>query len=251
MLNAASFAADVAILSALARLTPAPARMPRAPGQIRDGIRYVASTPSVRAALSALAVIGAFAITFQVSIPLLITGTFGGGPAQIGEALTAVSAGSLAGALWTASRPPRRTITAPAAAALAASMASVAAASRLVIALILLGAVGIAWSSYLLSTIATLQTANPSYVGRVMSLFAVVLVGSTPVGGPVVTALAAALSPRSPFILGATAALGGCLLLALQRRSSPPSTDWHAAVAAAITCNAGQSRGQPPRTTTP
>ena len=224
VLNAVSFAADVAVLSAVARLVPAPPRLPRTPGQVRDGIRYVTATPSLRAAMSAMAVIGTLAITFQVSIPLLITGTFGGSPAQVGEAFTAVSGGSLAGAIWAATRPPRRAITAPAAAALAAGLAGVAAAPRLVVALCVLAVVGVAWSGYLTSTIATLQRADPGYLGRVMSLFAVVLIGSTPVGGPLATALAAAFSPRAPFILGASAALGGCLLLSLQHRSSPLST---------------------------
>ena len=170
--------------------------------------------------MSALTVIGTLAITFQVSIPLLITGTFGGGPAQVAEAFTAVSAGSLAGAVWAAARPPRRRVTAPAAAALAAGLGGVAAAPHLLVALSVLGAVGVAWSSYLTSTIAALQGADPRYLGRVMSLFAVVLIGSTPVGGPIATALASALNPRAPFILGASAALGGCLLLSLKHRSS-------------------------------
>ena len=218
VLNAASFTADVAVLRAVARLVPAPPRVARTPGQVRDGIRYVAATPTLRTAMSAMAVIGTLAITFQVSIPLLITGAFGGGPAQVGEAFTAVSAGSLAGAAWAATRPPRRAITVPAAAALAAGLAGVAAAPGLAVALAVLGAVGVAWSSYLTSTIATLQGADPSYLGRVMSLFAVVLVGSTPVGGPIATALAAAVNPRAPFVLGAGAALGGCLLLSLKHR---------------------------------
>ncbi|TVZ02017.1 hypothetical protein EAS64_31855 [Trebonia kvetii] len=141
VLNAVSFAADVVILHALARRVPAPPRLPRTPGQVRQGIRYVTAMPSLRAAMSALTVIGTLAITFQVSIPLLITGTFGGGPAQVGEAFTAVSAGALAGAIWTATRPPRRPITAPAAAALAAGLAGVAAAPHLVVALSVLGVV--------------------------------------------------------------------------------------------------------------
>ncbi|WP_052914418.1 MFS transporter [Protofrankia coriariae] len=247
-LNAVSFAADVVVLLVLAQLVPAPPRVPRTPGQIREGMRYVAATPSLRAALGAMAVIGTLAITFQVSIPLLITGTFGGGPAQVGQAFTAVSAGSLAGAIWAAARPPRRTIAAPAAAALAASLGGVAAAPHPVVALSMLAAVGVAWSTYLTSTIGALQGADPRYLGRVMSLFSVVLVGSTPVGGPITTALAAALTPRAPFIAGTGAALAGCLLLSLPhrpprhrswpRRAAPPGT------AATATAQHSQSGGE-------
>jgi MFS family permease len=217
LVNAASFAVDVAVLRVLARFVPASPRVSRAPGQVRDGVRYVATTPVLRAAVVALAVIGTFAITFQVSVPLLVTDSFDGGASQVGVAFAAVSGGSLAGAIWTAARPPRRAITAPAAAALAVCCVGVAIAPDLVIALAALAAVGVTWSVYLTSTIALLQGADPRFLGRVMSLFAVLLIGSTPVGGPVAGVLASMLDPRAPFILAAVAALVGWAVLSGSR----------------------------------
>jgi len=213
VVNACSFAVDVAVLRLLARLVPASPGVSRGPGQVREGIRYVLSTPSLRAPMVALAVIGTFAITFLVSIPLLVTETFGGGPSGIGAAFAAVSAGSLAGAGWAAARPPERSVVAPAAAVLALCCAGVAAAPNLPLAAIGLVLIGVCWSVYLTSTIATFQLADPRYLGRVMSLFAVLLVGSTPVGGPVASLLASTIDARAPFVMAAIAAALGCVLL--------------------------------------
>jgi hypothetical protein len=52
----------------------------------------------------ALAVIGTFAFTFQVSVPILIRETFGGGPSLVGAVFTAASSGSLAGDMLAAVR---------------------------------------------------------------------------------------------------------------------------------------------------
>jgi len=108
--NALSFVADVALLHTV-RVGPSP-RVSRAPGQIRDGLRYVWLTPVLRAPLLALAVVGTLAFTTQVSVPILVRTAFGGGPSLIGAAFTAVTAGSLAGVLIAAARggPRPRTL---------------------------------------------------------------------------------------------------------------------------------------------
>ena len=97
--NAASFAADVAVLHTI-RPGASP-RAKRAPRQVRDGLSYVLRTPALRAPLLALAVIATLAFTIQVSVPALIRVSFAGGPSLIGAAVTAVTAGSLAGTLST------------------------------------------------------------------------------------------------------------------------------------------------------
>lgn len=43
-------------------------------------------------------------------------------------------------------------------------------------------------------------------MGRVMSLFALVLLGGTGIGGPIASVLTVTAGARAPFILGATAA---------------------------------------------
>jgi len=218
VVNAGSFALDVAVLGYLARLVPKVTGISRAPGQMREGVRYVVTTPFLRAPMAALAVIGTLTTTFQVSIPLFMTKTFGGGAATIGTAFAAVSAGSLAGALATAARPPRGSVVVPSAGLLAACCAAVALSPNVAWALVGLVAVGVCWSVYLTSTIATLQQADPTFLGRLMSLFAVLLIGSTPIGGPIASALASSVGARAPFVLAAAAAAVGCALVAAAAR---------------------------------
>ena len=56
--------------------------------------------------------------------------------------------------------------------------------------------------------------------GRVMALYSVVFLGSTPIGGPLAGWLAEAAGPRAGLMLGAVAALaaaGGALAFSIRR----------------------------------
>jgi Transmembrane secretion effector len=118
----------------------------------------------------------------------------------------AVLGGSLAGMLTAAARgtpgPLRR-----AALLMVASLTVTAAAPSLPVEYAGLVGAGFAWSLLLNSVICTLQTADAAMLGRVMSLFAVVLLGGNAAGGPVAALTAALAGPRAPFALGAVAAL--------------------------------------------
>jgi hypothetical protein len=94
-----------------------------------------------------------------------------------------------------------------AAAAIAAATFTVAVAPAVPIALAGLAAMGVSWSLFLSSVIATLQGAEVGMLGRVMALFAALLIGSTTVGGPIAAFLADLADPRAPFLLGALAAI--------------------------------------------
>ena len=77
-----------------------------------------------------------------------------------------------------------------------------------------------AWSYLIGTVLAVLQTARPELTGRVMALFAAVLLSGTTVGGPLTTAVTTLAGPRAPFLLGAAAAtVVGLALASLSRRS--------------------------------
>ena len=213
-LNAASFAVDLFVLHRLRLLVRASEPAARSRGQVREGVRYVLSAPLLRGPMVAFAVIGTFAIAFQVSIPLLVTSGFHRGPGAMGFAFAALSVGSLVGVTWAGSRSSERDLVRPAALALVGGFVAVAVAPTLTLAVAALVLVGMAWSVYLTATVALLQGAEQRFLGRVMSLFAVLLIGSTPVGGPIANALSTSLDPRAPFVLGAVATFAGWLLLA-------------------------------------
>ena len=79
-------------------LLPSPAA-PRAPGQVREGFRYVRSTPASRSRSVMMALIGTLAYEFQVVLPIVARGTFHGGPETYGFMTAAMGAGAVVGGL--------------------------------------------------------------------------------------------------------------------------------------------------------
>jgi predicted MFS family arabinose efflux permease len=219
--NAVSFVADVVVLHTI-RVGPSP-RVERAPRQVRDGLRYVWHSAALRVPLFAVGVLGTFALTLQVSLPILIEASFGGGPGAIGAAFTVATAGSLAGAVAAAihGAPGPRTLR-YAIVLMAAAMMATAVAPTVAVAMAGLAGVGIAWSVLLGSVIAIMQTADPRMMGRVMSLFGVVLLGGSAIGGPIAAAVTTMSGPRGPFALGALAAVTALAFVvpSARRRSS-------------------------------
>jgi MFS family permease len=73
--------------------------------------------------------------------------------------------------------------------------------------------VGVASVLFLTTGNSTVQLASdPEYRGRVTALWSMALVGSTPIGSPVVGALSDAASPRYALALGAVACLAAVII---------------------------------------
>ena len=107
-LNAVSFAAVLASLAAMRAADLFPARrVSREPGQIRQGLRYVRGTPELLIPLVMIAVIGALAWEFPVSLPLMASKVFGGGAAAYGVMASVMGVGAVAGGLVAAGRAGR------------------------------------------------------------------------------------------------------------------------------------------------
>ena len=105
LINAASYVAVVIALAGMdvGALRPtAPAG--RAPGQVRQGLSYVARTPDLLVPLMMLAVVGTLAYEFQVVLPLLARGPLEGGAGTYGLLTSAMGAGAIVGGLVVAQR---------------------------------------------------------------------------------------------------------------------------------------------------
>ncbi len=181
----------------------------RGPGQLREGLRYVRSDPHLLVPLVMMAMVGTLTYEFQVSLPALATGTFGGGPAAIGAVTAAMGAGAVVGGLVSAGRTTSgiRTMVF-AAIAFGAAVLLVAVAPTLELAAVALIPVGAASIWFLSTANSTLQlTAAPQMRGRVMALWTVAFLGTTPVGGPIIGFIAETAGPRWALSLGALAAL--------------------------------------------
>lgn len=224
LVNAATYGA---VLGALARmdtsaLRPAQ-RAPRAPGQLREGLRYVRDTPGLLVPLLMLLVVGMLAYEFSVVLPVLAHGTFDGGPGTYALIVSAMGAGAVAGGLLTANRSA--TGVAPlsrAALVFGVSIALAAAAPTLALEVVAIAAVGAASITFLATGNSTLQIeSDPRFRGRVMALWSVAFLGSTPLGGPVIGAVADWAGPRAALGVGAAACIGAGVLGAVAGRRIP------------------------------
>ncbi|MGD9735672.1 MAG: MFS transporter [Solirubrobacterales bacterium] len=209
-LNALTF---VAMIVALWRMDPARLHTepvaPRAPGAIRAGLRYVLRTPELALPLALMALVGTLGFNFQVILPLLAKFSFHGGAGTYAAMVSAMAVGSIVGALVNGShgRTGPRLI---AAGALAFGLAGLlaAAAPQLALELPLLGLLGAASVTFAATINSTLQLAvSPEMRGRVMALYSVVFLGSTPIGGPLSGWLAEAYDPRVALVLAGVSGL--------------------------------------------
>ena len=225
LLNAASFAAVVASLltldrSALSPVTPEP----RARGQLRAGLRYVATTPELAVPLLMMAAVGCLAYEFQVSLPYMASRGLHAGPGGYGLMVAAMGVGAVIGGLIVATRGKIGSMRLVLSAAVfGVSLAIAALAPNLAVSLIGLVIVGGASVTFMSTGNATLQLRSaPEMRGRVMALWFVAFQGSTPIGGPIVGFVMAALGPRAGLGLGAITCLivaaGGAFYIFRRRR---------------------------------
>jgi MFS family permease len=189
-------------------LSPAP-RAARLRGQLREGFRYVGATPIVRDALIMMALIGCLTYEFQTTLPLMAGGPFHGDAQTYGLLTSCMGIGSVVGGLVAAGRPGRgmRRLVLTALVFGLAVLAAALAPTLWVEAVVLL-LVGACSVTFLALGNSTLQlSSEPSMRGRVMSLWSVAFLGSTPIGGPLVGFIAGSLGARYSLVVGALAAL--------------------------------------------
>jgi MFS family permease len=210
LINGFSFLAVLAVLMAMRaeelRPTPLASRMP---GQLRQGLQYVRASPVIRTILVMMAVIGTFTYEFSVSLPLFAEVTFRQGPATYAAMTAAMGLGAVVGGLYTASRgtgSPQRLISA--ALLFGGTVLMTAVAPSLPLALLALVAVGFCSIGFTSLGNATLQLATSAEMrGRVMALWTVAFLGSTPIGGPLIGAIGEHVGPRWALALGGVAAM--------------------------------------------
>jgi MFS family permease len=221
LLNAASFIAVVTSLVRLdvSKLNPSkPAE--RARGQLREGLTYVRHTPVLAITLLMMALIGCLAYEFQVVLPIVAKNTFHGDAQTYGFMTAAMGIGAVIGGLYVAARG-RTGVPALVNSALVFGIVLLAAAlaPNLWTELIALALVGAASIGVMSKGNSTLQlAADPSMRGRVMALWAVAFMGSTPIGGPIAGAISEHAGGRSGLLLGAAACLAAAGLAALAAR---------------------------------
>ena len=215
VVNAISFCFVIASLLSLdtRRLHPA-AAVPHRRGQLREGLRYAARVPAIARPLLMMAVIGTFTFEFEVSLPLLATKTFHGSGTTYSWLLGAFGASAVAGGLY-AARSAGTGVARLTWAALgyAIAMGLLALAPTLPAAIAACVLVGVATIMFLTTGNSTIQLASePDHRGRVAALWSMALVGTTPIGSPIIGAISDAAGPRSAVALGAIACLAAVVI---------------------------------------
>jgi MFS family permease len=220
-------------------------RAARATGEVRAGLRYVWADPALRSTLFLVAVLGTFGFNFVVVLPLLARYDFGGGAGLYSLFTSLMAGGSLAGALFAASRaePTRRMLVGSAAAFGVLTLAAAVAPSAALVSVLLVG-MGVAVMLFLATANTTLQlNSEPAMRGRVMALYGLVFLGSTPVGGPLLGWISEHWGARYGLGIGGVLSLGAAVVaistIHVRRRSGPlgPEAD----VGSDLTVAAGMS----------
>ena len=180
---------------------------PQAKGQIREGLRYVRSEVDLFVPLVMTAIIGTFAMNFPVVFPLFVKENLGGTDTTFTILYSVVAIGSLAAALVSARRTgiSHRDVVRGAVLfgvsmlvmAVSPSIATTVAASLFV---------GFASIVVITTTTSMVQLSTaPVMRGRVLALQAMVLLGSTPIGGPLLGWVCEMFGARAGFVVGAAA----------------------------------------------
>ena len=209
--NAGSYLAVLVALMMMRSAEFLPMRtVSRDKGQVRLGLHYVASQPLLREVLIGIAAIGTFAYNFTVTLPLLARSTFHArSAADYGLLMAAMGLGAIVGGLATAYRArPTPRLLAVLALGFGTFMALVGAMPTLTWAEIMLiptGALSIALVSTANSFLQTNSTQEMR--GRVMSLYAIAFLGTTPIGAPLVGLVIHYSNPRVGVWLGAAVTL--------------------------------------------
>ncbi len=160
---------------------------PRSRKPIREGLTAVWSDPTLRALIVVLALVATFSFNHLVYLPLVVRDRLFASEQTFGWVLSCMGIGNVLGALLVA-----RLVVVPLAwfyvpvVALGVFMSAIAFSTRTGFVFLLAIPMGIAMTALISSASVILQQrSDPSLRARLMALTSVILLGSTPIGGPV------------------------------------------------------------------
>jgi MFS family permease len=219
--NAASYLAVLVALLLMRtdQLKPAP-RSPREWGQLREGLRYIRNEPEILAPLLLLAVTGLLVYEWTVTLPLLARNVFDGDAGTVGLLFSSMGLGAVLGGLAVAgtlrASPSRLAATALVLAALLVAVAMAPTLSAAVVLLFLLGGASVAFRTVASSWLQL--RAEPQMRGRVIAWLLIAVVGTSPVGGPLLGWIGDTFGARAALAFGGliTAAAAAAYLIYLR-----------------------------------
>ena len=243
LLNGLSYLAVIAGLLMMRIVKSKPLHDGAAPlDKLREGFRFARHTKPIRALLSLVALVSFMALPFVVLMPIFAVKILHGGASAYGTLMGAVGVGAMFGALVLAMRQQLRglgNVVAFAATGLGISLMLFSASRWYWISFAILIVTGFSMMMQFTATNTLIQAMVPDQLrGRVMSMYAMMFLGMTPIGSLFAGALADHLgAPIIVAVGGLASCLGGLFfarkwpalrgpvrdLVAAQGMMSPPA----------------------------
>lgn len=203
--NGLSFVAPLAgLLLMRPRELYAVERAPRAKGQLREGLRYVAGRPELIWTIVLAGFVSTFGFNFPVFLSAFADDVFHAGAGSYSLFNTLMAVGSLAGALLAARRGTARMRVLIAGAVAFGTMEIVAAlAPSLWLFALLMAPIGMFGMTVNVTANSSIQmTTDPAMRGRVMALYMMVFMGGAPLGAPIAGWITDAYGVRAGLAVG-------------------------------------------------
>jgi MFS family permease len=209
--------------------------VPRTPGMIREGVRYVRGRPDIIALLLVVFFTGTFGLNFQMTSALMATTVYGKGAGEYGMLGSYMAVGSLAGALLVARiGKPRLGLVIFAAIAFGALEVTAGLMPTYVAFAVMTPLLGITALTTITSANATIQTSVSGPLrGRVLALYLMVFIGGTPIGAPLIGVVGEQFGARWTLIVGGAVSALGAVIAAVyyaRRLGLDPVQRRHAAL---------------------
>ncbi len=189
LFNAVSYLAVLASLKAMrASELSSVEPLARGSGALREGLRYVRSSPDLIFVFVVAFFAGTFGLNFQMTSALMSTNVFHQGAGAYGVLGSIMAVGSLTGALLAARRGyPRRMLLVLSACAFAAAEVVAGLMPTYLLFAVWLPVLGVTSLTMLNSLQTVVQlSVDPALRGRVIALYMMTLMGGSPVGAPIV-----------------------------------------------------------------
>jgi MFS family permease len=231
ILNAVSF---VPVLGALLlmRLSELHIAPPSATGstisQVKAGLSYAWHTPAVLSILIVVGAIGTFGYNFSIVLPLLAKYVLHTSATGFGSLGSFLGFGSLVSAIvtaYTVHMTMRRLLTG--AGAFSVLFGALALSHLFLLSAALLVALGFAGIIFATASNTLLQLNSPDALrGRIMSVYVLLFMGSTPVGGFVIGTLSDALDVSTALFICATLCLTGVVVAVFYHRKNDVNREY-------------------------
>ncbi|GAA1864282.1 MFS transporter [Brevibacterium marinum] len=204
LISGLGFAATLTVLIRLDRTRLHPSGR-RGVGGVLGGFRYLRRRPDVTVVLVVLFLVATFGFNFNIYTSTMAKIEFGKDASGFGLLNSVMAIGSVTGALASAKREkPRLRFIFGAAGGFGLAVGTASLIPNYFVFAASLILVGFASLTMMTSANAYVQTTTPAhYRGRVMAIYAAVVMGGTPIGAPLAGWVADVFGPRMSMVVGA------------------------------------------------